>query len=227
MTAGHFGLAAGVKAGAQRLPLWALMVATYLLDIVFIMLLAAGGIENFAPIDPAHPSYGAVIIHAYYTHSLVGAGLIALIAGLIAAWAWGQRAGVVIGAVVFSHWLLDLIVHRPDLPILPNNLGNLPLLGLGLWQAPLVSAMLELLLAVVGAYLYYRSALQAATSIHTDGDRRSRALVASVITGLLLLFLLAADLFNLPLMIAVGLMLLLIVLCGWLDARLNWSLSAS
>src|SRR5690349_3819271 len=148
MTAGHFGLAAGVKAGAPRLPLWALMVATYLLDIVFIILLAAGGIENFAPIDPAHPSYGAVIIHAYYTHSLVGALLISAIAGLIAMRFWGQRNGLVIGAVVFSHWVLDLLVHRPDLPILPGNLGNLPLLGFGLWQVPVVSFLVELVLVL-------------------------------------------------------------------------------
>ncbi|MFN8441381.1 MAG: hypothetical protein U0175_11450 [Caldilineaceae bacterium] len=226
MTAGHFGLAAGVKSSATRVPLWALMLSTYLLDVIFIFL-AATGIEGFAPIDPDHPAYGQVLIHAYYTHSLVGAALIALIAGLIAAWAWGQQAGVVIGVVVFSHWILDLLVHRPDLPILPNNLGNLPLLGLGLWQAPVISAAVELLLALVGAYLYYRSALQQSGVSNIGGERRSRALVASGITGLLLLLLLAADFFNLPLLIAVGLMLLLIVLCGWLDARLNWSLAAS
>jgi hypothetical protein len=131
------------------------MLSTYLLDFVFIFLVAAG-LESFAPLDPANPAYGAVVIHAYYSHSLVGAALIAVIAGLLAGWAWGRRAGVVIGAVVFSHWILDLIVHRPDLPILPGNAGGLPLLGFGLWELPTISAILELALALGGAYLYYR-----------------------------------------------------------------------
>lgn len=198
MTAGHFGLAAGVKAGAPRLPLWALMVATYLLDIVFIILLAAGGIENFAPIDPAHPSYGAVIIHAYYTHSLVGALLISAIAGLIARRFWGQRNGLVIGAVVFSHWVLDLLVHRPDLPILPNNLGNLPLLGFGLWQVPVVSFLVELALVLGGAYFYYRSASRLPTPAGaTPNSHRQRVLTASVVTTVMLLLLLATDVLGL------------------------------
>jgi hypothetical protein len=47
--------------------------------------------------------------------------------------------GIVIGLVAASHWLLDLIVHRADLPILPGNIGNLPRLGFGLWRYPLVS----------------------------------------------------------------------------------------
>lgn len=198
MTAGHFGLAAGVKAGAPRLPLWALMVATYLLDIIFIMLLAAGGIENFAPIDPAHPGYGAVIIHAYYTHSLVGALLISVIAGLIAMRFWGQRNGSVFGAVVFSHWVLDLLVHRPDLPILPSNLGHLPLLGLGLWQVPVASFLVELVLVLGGAYLYYRRASQLPTPANTtQSNHRQRVLTASVVTTVMLLLLLATDVLGL------------------------------
>jgi len=63
-----------------------------------------------------------------------------------------------IGLVAFSHWILDVIVHRPDLPILPGNVGGLPLLGLGLWRFPTVSAFVELALVLVGAYLYHRAA---------------------------------------------------------------------
>jgi hypothetical protein len=223
MTAGHFGLAAVVKSAAPRVPLWALMLSTYLLDVVFIFLVAAG-IESFAPIDPAHPAYGQVLIKAYYSHTLVGAALIAAIAGWLAGWAWGKRAGYVIGAVVFSHWILDLIVHRPDLPILPGNFGNLPLLGFGLWQLPAISAIAELVLALAGIYLYYRAARNAPAIRVSDKEHKSRALVAAGITGLLLLSLLATDVLNLPLMMAVLLMLLLIFLSGWLDSRLNWSL---
>ena len=198
MTAGHFGLATGIKAGAPRLPLWALLVSTYLLDIIFIVLLAAGGIESFTQIDSAHPAYGAVLIHAYYTHSLVGAILIAAIAGWFASRRWGQRNGLVIAGVVFSHWLLDSLVHRPDMPILPGNLGNLPLLGFGLWQIPVVSAIVELALVISGAYFYYRSASQLPTPPGaTRQSQRRRVLTASTVTTVLLLLLLATDLLGL------------------------------
>lgn len=194
MIAGHFGLAAGVKAGAPRLPLWALMLSTFWLDVIFIILYAAG-IESLTQVDPTHPAYGGALIHAYYTHSLVGAILIAVVTGWLASWLWGQGGGVVIAAVVFSHWLLDLLVHRPDLPILPGNAGNLPLLGFGLWEFPVVSAILELALVVGGAYLYYRSAMQ--LPIPADGNRssqRRRVLTASIVTTVLLLLLLITDL---------------------------------
>ena len=71
MTAGHFGLAAAVKSKEIQVPLWGLMLSTYLLDVVFIFLVSVG-IESFKVINPAHSFYGRGIIHAYYSHSLVG-----------------------------------------------------------------------------------------------------------------------------------------------------------
>jgi hypothetical protein len=56
--------------------------------------------------------------------------------------------------VVFSHWMLDLVVHRPDLPILPGNAGDLPLLRLGLWRTPWASLVAELALVLAGAIAY-------------------------------------------------------------------------
>lgn len=188
MTPGHFGLAAGVKKWAPQLPLWALFLGTYLLDVIFLFLWIAG-IEGLAPLDPAHPNaYGGVLIHADYTHSLVGALLIAAAAGWLGSLRWGKRGGTVLAAVVFSHWLLDLLVHRPDMPILPGNIGNLPLLGFGLWELPTVSAGIELALVLGGAYLYHRAVMQ------TSGDsQRRRAWTASIGTGALLLLLFVAN----------------------------------
>ena len=51
MTAGHFGFAAAVKSRSEEVPLWALMLSTYLLDIIFIFL-ASAGIESFKPLNP-------------------------------------------------------------------------------------------------------------------------------------------------------------------------------
>ena len=194
MIAGHYGLAAATKSYAPRLPLWSLMLSTFLLDVVFIFLNVAG-LEYITPADPAlGNSYGNALIHAYYTHSLIGALLIAAVAGALAGWRWGRRGGMIIAAVVFSHWVLDLLVHRPDLPILPGNAGNLPLLGFGLWQVPLISALAELALVLGGAYLYYRSATGLPSA---QGNQRRRALTASGVTAALLLLLLVSDVLGL------------------------------
>src|SRR5262245_53872924 len=158
MVAGHFGFAAGVKSGVPSAPLWALMLATQWLDVFFVPLYLMG-IETIDPVDPANPNaYGGGVIHAIYTHSLVGALVLSAIAGGLAWSRWGRRVGVVIGGVAFSHWLLDLIVHRADLPLLPGNAGGFPELGFGLWRYPAVSALVELALVLVGAYLYHRRA---------------------------------------------------------------------
>ena len=135
------------------------MLTTVWLDIVFAPLLAAG-VETIENAPGTSGGYGKAIIHADWTHSLVGALVLAALFGLVAARPWGRRTGIVLGAVVFSHWLLDLVVHRGDLPILPGNAGDLPRLGLGLWKMPAVSILVELALVVAGAWLYWRAAVQ-------------------------------------------------------------------
>ncbi|HEV2983542.1 MAG TPA: hypothetical protein VGX46_04100 [Vicinamibacterales bacterium] len=133
MIAGHFGLAAAVKARERATPLWALMLATQWLDIVFIPLVSTG-VERLETAPGATPgAYGSLIIHADYTHSLVGALALSVFLGTLFALRYGKRSGVVIGAVAFSHWILDVPLHRGDMPILPGGAGALPRLGFGLW----------------------------------------------------------------------------------------------
>lgn len=188
MFAGHFGLAAAVKAKSRRVPLWALMLSTQLLDVVFVPFLLTG-VETMEPAQGAS-GYGGSVIHADYTHSLAGALFLALLAGWLAARRWGRGGGWTIGAVVMSHWVLDLIVHRADLPILPGNAGHLPLLGFGLWQWPAASATVELLLLIAGAALYIRSLPKSGLR----SLRRSRNIWAGVSMCALLALSLASDL---------------------------------
>jgi hypothetical protein len=165
------------------------MLGSQLLDVMFVPLYVSG-IETIKTVGGG--GYGDAIIHANYTHSLVGALVISALAGLLAARIWGRRGGLVIGAVVFSHWVLDLIVHRPDMPILPGNLGDLPLLGLGLWQWPVASAGLETALVAVGALLYFRSVVL--RSKETVGQRYTiRAFTAGGVTSALLVLCLITD----------------------------------
>ncbi len=185
MFAGHFALAAAVKAKAPKVPLWALMLSTQLLDVVFVPLYLSG-VETMESVEGG--GYGGNLIHADYSHSLAGALAIALIAGLLARRFWGMRGGIVIASVVFSHWLLDLMVHRADLPILPGNLGHLPLLGLGWWKVPAVSIGLESVLITAGFVLYFRSVISG-----TARKSKVLAVTAGGVLGILLLLALVTD----------------------------------
>ncbi len=178
MIAGHFGFAALVKAREPRTPTWALMLACQWLDVVFVPLFLAG-VEPLEAVAGTHGGYGETIIHADYTHSLVGALALAALFGALASLAWGRRAGLVLGGVVFSHWLLDLLMHRQDLPIWPGH-GSGPRLGFGLWRSPAASIAVELLLVAVGAALYWRAAVAASRA---NGRGLTRAHVAGGIAA--------------------------------------------
>jgi hypothetical protein len=189
MIAGHFGFAAVVKSRATKVPLWSLMLATVWLDIVFIPLLIMK-IETLKPIPGVSGSYGGNIIYADYTHSLLGAFVLSAVFALFFVPRWGKRCAIVVGFVSFSHWLLDLVVHRRDMPLLPGNLGDLPRLGFGLWQFKTASVLTELLLVILGAWCYWGAASRV-TAI--AGRGRSRAMIAAVLILLCGLTVLAID----------------------------------
>jgi hypothetical protein len=187
--AGHFGFAAIVKSRETRVPLWALMLATVWLDIVFVPLLMMK-IESFKTVPGLPGGYGEHIIYADYTHSLVGALVLSLAFGLIFGVRWGKRCAIVLAFVSFSHWLLDLVVHRQDMPILPGNAGNLPRLGFGLWQFKSASIVVELVLVILGAFCYWR----AASTVTTEAQRgRTRAILTAILILICGITVLALD----------------------------------
>ncbi len=195
MLAGHFGLAAIVKSREPQVPLWALMLSTQLLDAIFIVLYAFK-IETFENVPGTAGGYGELVIHADYTHSLVGALAISLVAMLVAAIPWGRRNGIIMGAMVFSHWILDILVHRGDMPILPGNAYNLPKVGLGLWMYPWLTAGMELIFVLAGAFLYYHASMRTAIKAERQdtkagtplkGNYRRQALTTSIVLFIVLL----------------------------------------
>ncbi|RDU37863.1 permease [Neobacillus piezotolerans] len=185
MFAGHFGVAAVVKSKTPELPIWSLLVSTQLLDIAFIPFNLAGK-ESIEPIGDG--GYAQMMIYAFYTHSFIGAMLLSILAGFLAVEFWGKKSGVIIGTVAFSHWVLDLIVHRPDLPILPGNAGGLPLLGLGLWDSVFISILIELLLITAGSFYYFRHVLQSPELRH-----RGKAIIAGSLMTFFLFLSLGID----------------------------------
>lgn len=187
MIAGHFGFAAAVKSRVPAAPTWALMLASVWMDVIFVPLFATG-IETMTPFGGGDgTSYGGAVIHADWTHSLVGALAIAASFGLVCAIPWGKKLGGVLGAVVFSHWALDLPMHHHDMPLLPANAGGLPLLGFGLWSLPALAALLELALVVGGTWLYWRRAV--AVAGRADRTRANAAAVAMGLSGVVTLAL--------------------------------------
>ena len=185
MIAGHFGFAAMVKSRERSAPLWALMLAAVWLDVVFTPLF----LFHRETVQPVHAGYGGLIIHADYTHSIVG--MLALSAALGAMFLprLGRRVALVIALVSASHWVLDLVVHRADMPVLPGNVGNLPYFGLGLWNHPQVAACVELVLVVAGAIMYWRAAMAVSAKAGRNGRLASISAAMIAAFGLLVLFL--------------------------------------
>ena len=154
MFIGHFAVGFGAKAAAPRVSLGSLFLAAQFVDLLWPTLLLLGlervkivpGITRVTPLD---------FEHYPITHSL----LMVVVWGLLFAgvyWlARRYKAGaIVLGLCVVSHWVLDLLVHRPDLPLIP---GGATRLGIGLWNSVAATLIVEGLLFVAGIWLYLRN----------------------------------------------------------------------
>ncbi len=147
MFVGHFAAAMAGKIARPRLPLWPLVAASQLLDLGWASLIMAG-VEKVR-IIPGLPGSPLDLYYMPWTHSLPAALLWSAVAGAVAARLWRgvPGAGLVVALVVFSHWLLDLVAHRPDLGLWFDTMK----VGFGLWNLPLPEMALEMgLVAVAG-----------------------------------------------------------------------------
>jgi hypothetical protein len=153
MFIGHYGPAFGAKAAAPRIPLWVLFVAVQFLDVVWTILVLCG-VEKLRIVPGLMQGSALDLYYMPYTHGLFGAlALSVLFAAAVAAFYSEQRGRVflVCALAVFSHWILDLVVHRPDLWIYDGVK-----LGFGLWRWIWISLPLELATLLAGAWLYAR-----------------------------------------------------------------------
>ncbi|HXO19292.1 MAG TPA: metal-dependent hydrolase [Thermoanaerobaculia bacterium] len=154
MFVGHFGLGLSGKAATPRVSLGTWFLSVQFLDLLWPLFLLLGwehvrirpGITRLTPLD----------FYDYpWTHSLAGALAWSLaFAGVHFALRRRAAVAALLGAGVLSHWVLDLLVHRPDLPLLP---GRGPYVGMGLWNSPAIEIAAELILYALGAVLYLRS----------------------------------------------------------------------
>ncbi len=153
MFIGHYGVSLVAAARPRSPGLGTLFVAAQLIDIAFFSFLLIG-IEHMRLVPGATASNAMDLYDLPYTHSLIGTLVWAAGFALLLRLAGLRWPAALIGAaVVVSHWLLDLLVHRPDLTIA----GGPPRLGLGLWNMPLIEHAIELAFAY-GAMLVFARA---------------------------------------------------------------------
>lgn len=153
MFLGHFAVGLAGKRAAPDVSLGAWFAAAQLVDLIWPIFLLLGlehvriapGITAFTPLD----------FYDYpLTHSLVaGAAWAAALAGIWIVRGRPARVAALVAAAVLSHWLLDVVAHRPDMPVLMRG----PYLGLGLWNSIAATLAVELTTFAAGVFLYVRS----------------------------------------------------------------------
>jgi hypothetical protein len=154
MFIGHYAVALAAKKAAPNTSLGTLVISVQLVDLLWpIMMLL--GLEHVR-IDPGNTVVTPLDFYDYpITHSLIGAIGWSVGFGLLYfAIRRYKRGALVLGLGVFSHWILDLITHRPDLPL---GLGGNVLFGLGLWNSFWGTVVVELGILVIGLVLYLQS----------------------------------------------------------------------
>jgi hypothetical protein len=149
MFVGHYAASLAAKAIEPKVPLWVYAASAQLVDIGWAAFVAAG-VEH-ARVDASLPGSPLVLYDMPWTHSLPAAVLWSLGAGVLclALLRTSMFASMVVALTVFSHWILDFLVHRPDLLLYPGG----PKVGLALWNLPVPEETLEIgLLALAGAW---------------------------------------------------------------------------
>ncbi len=151
MFIGHFGVAFAAKKIAPKTSLGTLILAAQFLDFLWPLFLLLGvehvriapGITRVSPLD---------FNHYPISHSLLMAVVWALaFGGIYYALRRNMRSAVVVGAAVLSHWVLDFIVHRPDLQLYPGGAARA---GLGLWNSWMATIAAEVLCFGAGLWIY-------------------------------------------------------------------------
>ena len=154
MFIGHFAAGMACKKLAPKTSLATLFLSAQLLDLLWPTLLLLGleevkiepGISKVTPLN---------FIHYPYSHSLLFVVLWALLfGGLYFILTKNRSASIVVAGLVISHWLLDLLVHIPDLPLTPDESTKV---GLGLWNSLALTILVEGVLFAAGIALYLRT----------------------------------------------------------------------
>lgn len=170
MYAGHFAAGLALKAKKPEAPAWGILLGIGLLDLLFGPFVILG-IERVSLTPGIAPGFRLDFID--WSHSLVMAVVWSFLFGALFL-RWGRPVAAVMAAAVFSHFLLDLPMHPPDLALWPGSAAHL---GLGLWRALPTGWWFVELAFVMAAGAYY---VLASRACPTFGGR-AQAVVAVVL----------------------------------------------
>jgi len=154
MFIGHYGPAIAINALRPAIPLWLLFIAVQLVDVAWALLVLLG-VEKVRIVPGITASNPFDLYYMPYTHSLVAAiiwSVAVVVLVMFLPRVATRSAALWIGVAVFSHWVLDLLVHRPDLPLYDDTMK----IGLGLWNYPAVALAFEVALLFGGMIMYLR-----------------------------------------------------------------------
>jgi hypothetical protein len=153
MFLGHVAVGMAAKRPAPRVSLAVLVLAAQLADVIWPALVGLG-IEQVA-IEPGNTRVTPLNFISYpYSHSLFTLALWSLAFAPVFGLSRGRRAVPILAALVVSHWVLDVITHRPDMPIVPHVGLKL---GLGLWNSIPATMAVEFAMYAVGLWIYLTS----------------------------------------------------------------------
>ena len=155
MFIGHFGVALAAKKAAPRASLGTLVMAAQFVDLLWPVFLLCG-VERVI-ISPGTTAVTPLDFVSYpLSHSLLANfGWACLFAGIYKVGKGDSRTAACLWFVLMSHWLLDALSHRPDLPLYP---GSPTYIGLGLWNSRLGTVIVESAIFAFGARVYARTA---------------------------------------------------------------------
>ena len=157
MFVGHYGISLALKGADRSVSLGILFLAVQFIDLLWVLFVLAG-IEHFQLVPGSTAANPFDFTFYPFTHSLLAAFLwsVVVYAGLrylpIPAGRDKRRAALVVAVAVSSHFLLDVLVHSPDLPLVGSESTKI---GLGLWDHVVISYVLEvgILLGGLGIYI--------------------------------------------------------------------------
>ncbi len=154
MFIGHYAVALAAKRAAPKVSLGTLFLSAQLADLLWPLFLLLG-VEHVR-IAPSNTAVTPIDFYDYpISHSLVGSIVWSFTLGLLYyAMRREKRSASIIALSVFSHWILDFLTHRPDLPL---GFGRNTYFGLGLWNSVAGTLVLELALFIAGVIVYLQT----------------------------------------------------------------------
>ncbi len=150
MFLGHIAVGFAAKRAAPKTSLGVLLGASEFIDLLSPVFVLAGWEQ--VRFEPGNNPFLRPVFYYPLSHSLVMT-LVWAMAAALGYWlvARYRTGAVIVGLAVLSHWLLDLISHKPDMPLYP---GASPMLGLGLWYSVAGTVIVELLMLGAGVWMY-------------------------------------------------------------------------